>query len=250
MYEDAKKLHNRLKDKENKLDTQKDKLIQEAKIEARKVLEDAKADADEAIKELRELSKRAEKSSINKEIEDVRIKLKTSLEKYGFTSQDLIIDKEVINPIDNIGIGDEVHVPSFSKNASIVSVDHIKKEALVQIGIMKLNLPFSSLEKLGQSENIIKSSGAGKIMKSKTVSAQLEIDLRGMDLETARMEVDKYLDNSYVAGLPRVTIIHGVGTLVLKNGIKSLLKNHKHIKSFRDGGYGEGGMGVTIAELK
>ncbi len=250
LYEDAKKLHNRLKDKENKLDTQKDKLIQEAKIEARKVLEDAKADADEAIKELRELSKRAEKSSINKEIEDVRIKLKTSLEKYGFTSQDLIIDKEVINPIDNIGIGDEVHVPSFSKNASIVSVDHIKKEALVQIGIMKLNLPFSSLEKLGQSENIIKSSGAGKIMKSKTVSAQLEIDLRGMDLETARMEVDKYLDNSYVAGLPRVTIIHGVGTLVLKNGIKSLLKNHKHIKSFRDGGYGEGGMGVTIAELK
>ncbi len=121
---------------------------------------------------------------------------------------------------------------------------------MAKIGIMKLNLPFSSLERLKQNEDIVKSSGAGKIMKNKTATAELEIDLRGMDLETARIEVDKYLDNSYVAGLPRVTIIHGVGTLVLKNGIKAMLKSHKHVKSYRDGGYGEGGMGVTIVELK
>lgn len=250
LYEDAKKLQNRLKEKEKKLDTQKDKLIQEAKLEARKILVKAKEEADESIKELRALSKMVENFNINKEIEDARSKIKTSLDKYGFSNEDLLNEKEVLNPIDNIMIGDEVFVPSFSKNGSIVSIDSDKKEAMVQIGIMKLNLPFSSLEKQVQSENIIKSSGAGKIMKSKIVTAELEIDLRGMDLETARLEVDKYLDNSYVAGLPRVTIIHGVGTLVLKNGIKSMLKNHRHVRSYRDGGYGEGGMGVTMVELK
>lgn len=250
LYEDAKKLQNRLKEKEKKLDTQKDKLIQEAKLEARKILVKAKEEADESIKELRALSKMVENFNINKEIEDARSKIKTSLDKYGFSNEDLLNEKEVLNPIDNIMIGDEVFVPSFSKNGSIVSIDSDKKEAMVQIGIMKLNLPFSSLEKQVQSENIVKSSGAGKIMKSKIVTAELEIDLRGMDLETARLEVDKYLDNSYVAGLPRVTIIHGVGTLVLKNGIKSMLKNHRHVRSYRDGGYGEGGMGVTMVELK
>lgn len=250
IYEDAKKLQTRLKEKESKLDTQKDKIIQEAKNEARKLLQQAKEEADEAIKELRELSKRAEKLNINKEIEASRRKIKTSLDKYGYKNQDLITEKDVINPVDIIGAGDEVYVPSFSKNATVVSVDNEKKEALVQIGIMKLNLPFSSLERLKQNEDIVKSSGAGKIMKNKTATAELEIDLRGMDLETARIEVDKYLDNSYVAGLPRVTIIHGVGTLVLKNGIKAMLKSHKHVKSYRDGGYGEGGMGVTIVELK
>ncbi len=250
IYEGAKKLETRLKIKESKLDAQRDRIIQEAKNEARKLLQNAKEESEEVIKELKELSKRAEKLNINKEIEVSRRKIKTSLDKYGYKTQELITEKDVANPVDTIDSGDEVYVPSFSKNATVISVDNDKKEALLQIGIMKMNLPFSSLEKLRKKEDIVNSSGVGKIMKNKTETAQLEIDLRGMDLETARIEVDKYLDNSYVAGLSRVTVIHGLGTLVLKNGIKSMLKNHKHVKSYRDGGYGEGGMGVTIVELK
>ena len=87
-------------------------------------------------------------------------------------------------------------------------------------------------------------------MTNKTKTAQTSVDLRGMDLETALLEVDKYIDNSYLAGLSQITIIHGVGTLVLKKGVQSYLRKHKHIKTFRDGQYGEGGMGVTIATLK
>ena len=95
-----------------------------------------------------------------------------------------------------------------------------------------------------------KGSKSGKIMKNKAQGATTSVDLRGMDLETALMEVDKYIDDSYLAGLEQLTIIHGVGTLVLKKGVQSYLKKHKHIKNYRDGQYGEGGMGVTIVTLK
>ena len=64
------------------------------------------------------------------------------------------------------------------------------------------------------------------------------------------LEVDRYLDDSYIAGLTHVTIIHGVGTGVLSAGLKQMFKKHKHVKSYREGIYGEGGAGVTVVYLK
>ena len=130
-----------------------------------------------------------------------------------------------------------------------MSVDDAKDEVLIELGAIKMTVKkenLSTQEKIKEK----KSTKAGKILTNKTKTAQTSVDLRGMDLETAILEVDKYIDNSYLAGLSEVTIIHGVGTLVLKKGIQSYLKKHKHIKSFRDGQYGEGGMGVTVAILK
>ena len=85
---------------------------------------------------------------------------------------------------------------------------------------------------------------------SKSMEATTSVDVRGQNLEEATMNVEKFLDDCYLASVSPVTIIHGKGTGILKKGIQQMLKKHKYVKSYRYGTYGEGEDGVTIVELK
>jgi DNA mismatch repair protein MutS2 len=85
---------------------------------------------------------------------------------------------------------------------------------------------------------------------SKSTSIHPEINLIGKTVDEALFELDKYLDDAYLAHLPQVTVIHGRGTGALKNAIHKHLKKIKYVKSFRVGGFGEGDNGVTIVEFQ
>jgi DNA mismatch repair protein MutS2 len=87
-------------------------------------------------------------------------------------------------------------------------------------------------------------------VKKSASSAGMEIDVRGMTLDEAVLEVDKYLDDAFLSGLTEVFIIHGKGTGVLRAGIKDFLRTHSHVEEYRLGRYGEGESGVTIVTLK
>lgn len=115
---------------------------------------------------------------------------------------------------------------------------------------MKVNVAVSSLQRISREERKKGKSSTKNIIKSKTAGVKNEVDLRGKNLEEAILDLDKYLDDAYIAGLEQVYIIHGKGTGVLRNGISQLLKKHRHIKAYRLGKYGEGGDGVTVAQLK
>jgi DNA mismatch repair protein MutS2 len=78
----------------------------------------------------------------------------------------------------------------------------------------------------------------------------MELDLRGENLEDSLVLVDRFLDESFLANFGQVYIIHGKGTGVLRAGIQDYLRKHRHVKSYRIGNYNEGGIGVTVAELK
>lgn len=247
---EAERLKEEYRQKYESIKRQKEKIISDAKREAQKILKSAKEDSEELVKKLREIEKAGYSKEMNRRIEQVRGDIKKSMGKLQTGVDEIIIPKIAKKEIKTLKPGDEVRVITLSQNGNVLSCDDRKKEALVQIGIMKMTLPYASLEMAVQEAGGKGSTGAGRIMKRKAESIKTEIDLRGMNLEEAIYELDKYLDDAYISGLERVTIIHGVGTGVLKSGIKQMLKRHAHVKSSRDGEYGEGGMGVTVVTLK
>ncbi|RDY29267.1 endonuclease MutS2 [Romboutsia weinsteinii] len=237
-------------EKLEKLANQKEKLIEQAKSEAFRITRQAKEEVDFIIKELRRLEDERASKEKNQQIEDLRKELSKSMGALQPTVKSMIVPKVTTKEIKNLSAGDEVKVITLNQQGTVVSVDEKKKEAVVQLGIMKMNLPFKSLQKSKKDAKTTVTKTTRSIIKSKSGNVKSEVDLRGMNLEEAIMEVDKYLDDAYVAGLESVTIIHGIGTGVLKSGLQDILKRHKHVKSQRPGQYGEGGAGVTMITLK
>jgi DNA mismatch repair protein MutS2 len=121
------------------------------------------------------------------------------------------------------------------------------------MGILRSQVNISDVELIEEEASAASGANrtqAGKIKMSKSSSIHPEINLIGKTVDEALFELDKYLDDAYLAHLPQITIIHGRGTGALKNAVHAHLKKSKYIKSYRIGGFGEGNHGVTIAEFK
>ena len=233
-----------------KMAGQKEKMIEQAKSEAFRITRQAKEDVDNIIKELRVLEEERASKEKNQKIEALRKELTSSMGSLQPTVESMIIPKVANKEIKDLKVGEEVRIITLNQQGSVVSVDKNKKEAVVQIGIMKMTLPFKSLQRVKKDVKTTVTKSTRNIIKSKSGNVRSEVDLRGLNLEEAIMEVEKYLDDAYVAGLESVTIIHGIGTGVLKSGLQDILKRNRHVKDQRAGQYGEGGAGVTIANLK
>ena len=250
LKKEIEKLKVEYDEKLEKLVSQRDKMIEKAKSEAFSIIRQAKEEVDIIIKELRSLEQERASKEKNRKIEELRKELTSSMGSLQPTVKSMIVPKVSNKEIKDLKQGEEVKVITLNQNGSVVSVDKKRKEAVVQIGIMKMTLPFKSLQKTRKdvSTNVTKSTR--NIIRSKSGSVKNEVDLRGLNLEEAIMEVEKYLDDVYVAGLESVTVIHGIGTGVLKAGLQDILRRNRHVKSQRGGQYGEGGAGVTIVKLK
>nr|UWI50861.1 endonuclease MutS2 [Clostridioides difficile] len=250
LKEEIERLKVEYDEKLEKLVTQRDKMIEKAKSEAFSITRQAKEEVDLIIKELRSLEQERASKEKNRKIEALRKELTSSMGSLQPTVKSMIVPKVSSKEIKDLKPGEEVRVITLNQNGSVVSVDKKRKEAVVQIGIMKMTLPFKSLQKSHKdvSKNVTKSTR--NIIRAKSGNIKSEVDLRGLNLEEAIMEVEKYLDDAYVAGLESVTVIHGIGTGVLKSGLQEILRKNRHVKSQRGGQYGEGGAGVTIVKLK
>lgn len=237
-------------EKLEKISNQKEKIMEQAKSEAFRITRQAKEEVDEIIKELRRLEQERASKEKNQKIEELRKELSSSMGSLQPTVKSMIVPKVATKEIKNLKPGEEVKVITLNQQGTVVSVDERKKEAVVQLGIMKMTLPFKSLQKSKKDVKSTVTKTTRSIIKSKSGNVKSEVDLRGLNLEEAIMEVEKYLDDACVAGLENVTVIHGIGTGVLKSGLQDILKKSKHVKSQRPGQYGEGGAGVTIVTLK
>ena len=123
----------------------------------------------------------------------------------------------------------------------------------VRAGILKTKVPLSGLkapDKMQKKPRQQAPRTHTKVQLDHDRKASLELNLLGYTVEEAIGEVDRFLDGALMRGQHTVYIIHGLGTGALRAGIQKHLRTHRQVKSFRLGGYGEGGSGVTVVELK
>ncbi|MGF6375285.1 DNA mismatch repair protein MutS2 [Clostridiales Family XIII bacterium PM5-7] len=233
------------------LERKKEKVISEAREEARSILREARDTANQVQKELKDLAKAESLGERNKRFDESRRRLKETEGRYA----EKIVRQVNSNPVkaSEIKIGDRVKVLSLDQNGEVLTLPDEKGDLFVKIGIMKANINLDDLMLIQdgtKKSKVQKSQKYGQLYKTKAQAISISINVQGENLDDAVMDVDKYLDDAYVAGLKTVTVIHGRGEGILKNGLRQMMKRHKHVDSYRKGNYNEGGDGVTIVKLK
>ncbi len=233
-----------------KLEAQKEKIISRAREEARDMIRDAKEFADQVQKELRELKQENNAGERNRKSEGIRKTIREASDKY----REKPITVENPNPVKTgeLKIGDRVRVLSLDQKGNVLSIPDEKGEMQVQVGLLKINVNVDNINLIenGKSKKENRATRYGAMYRSKVQNIMPSINVIRRNLDDALMEVDKYLDDAYIAGLKEITVIHGRGEGILREGLHQMLKSHKHVSKFRKGTYNEGGDGVTVVELK
>jgi DNA mismatch repair protein MutS2 len=233
-----------------KLEEQREKILSKAKEEAREMIREAKELTDQVQKELKELEKFNAPGDRNRKFEEARRKIREASDQY----KEKLAVPENPNPVraGELKIGDRVKVLSLDQKGNVLTLPDDKDELQIQVGLMKITVNLDNITRIqdGNGKKEGKTSRYGTLYRSKVQSVTPSINVRGSLLDDAVMDVDKYLDDAYIAGLKEVTIIHGRGEGILRDGIHKMLKSHKHVAKFRKGAYNEGGDGVTVVELK
>lgn len=248
--EEIEALKRNLKKKSETLDNSRDRLIAEAKEQASAILNEAKEFADQSI---RKYNKWMQGGGSIKDMEQERSSLRDKI-----SDSSTALGKRKGKPknkasIDTLKVGDPINVISLGLKGTVKSLPNAKGDLYVQMGILNSQVNINDIELLEEEVDtspVRNKTQSGKIRIQKSMSISPEINLIGKTVDEALFELDKYLDDAYLAHLPLVTVIHGRGTGALKNAIHKHLKGIKYVKSYRLGEFGEGNHGVTLVEFK
>jgi DNA mismatch repair protein MutS2 len=237
--------------------------------ERRQVLEEAHREAENQLRELQEETRR---------LRSALTRARQPLEAIETVEQEIEILEELVEqPLERIEVelpgiedsrplrpGDKVYLRTLKTEGVLTSLS--EEEAEVQVGVLRVRARLEELEPAGGNA-LTDATGASpkaraRIRKAaENISSQnadapapaspgIELDLRGQRAEEALDSLDRYLDASYLAGLPFVRIIHGKGTGKLRQSVREALSHHPHVSSYEAGGDKEGGDGVTVARLR
>ncbi|MCL2526818.1 MAG: endonuclease MutS2 [Defluviitaleaceae bacterium] len=241
---EAEALRQDLAKTQEKLQAQKDKILEKARQDAMYTVQQAKREAEALLKTMHQ----------TKEVEEARQKMRETLSEMETTLAPAIT-QPTRKPPENLRRGDKVFIHSLNQHGTVSTPPNDKGEVHIQAGIMKIKVHIGDLS-LGEEDVKDKFTPAGgkgrgdspRVGKAMSISS--EIDLRGMLPEEAMGVAGKYLDDAFLGGLAVCTLIHGKGTGAVRNAVHSILKKHPHVSEYRLGKYGEGETGVTVVTLK
>lgn len=233
-----------------KLDQKREKMLEEARKKARALIEEAQEEVDSMLHEVQELRRKEDRNALEGALQKTKGNLKKKREKLNQSAQKPISGAPV--RASDLMLGTEVYVPELDDTAYVQTLPDADGNMKLQAGIMTITTNIKDI-RLPQKQSGGKKDRSGAMRKGthlKSSSFSTELDLRGMLVEEAEMEVDRYLDQAVLNGLATVTLIHGKGTGALRAGVQQMLRRHPHVRTYRLGTFGEGDSGVTIVELK
>ena len=243
-------LKEKLEKKTEKIDETRERILREANEQARTILQEAKATADETIRVFQKAGPNASMKDLEKARAGLRDKISQKNEKQAMKAEKP--KGKEIKP-GQLKLGDTVKILSMGMKGTVNSLPDAKGNLYVMCGIMRTQTNIKDLTLVDEATIItpaLNRTNTGKIKMSKSFAVSTEINLLGKTVDEALAELDKYLDDAYLAHLPSVRIVHGKGTGALRNAVQNHLRRVKYVKSFRLGEFGEGDAGVTIAEFK
>ena len=223
------------------------KQLEKAQEKADEMLAKKRQKADKIINDLEEQRRAGGQVRTNKVIE-----AKGALNKLERENQNLAQNKVLQREKrrHDVSVGDTVKVLSYGQQGVITKklADH---EFEVQIGILKVKVTDRDVEKISTQAAPKKAERAVRSSRGlRSTRASSELDLRGQRYEEALTNLDRYIDSSLLAGLNTVTIIHGIGTGAIRNGVQQYLKRNRHVKSYSYAPANQGGTGATIVQLQ
>lgn len=248
--EEAASLKKQLEEKQERLNRSRDRVLQEANQQAAAILKEAKDLADETIRNFHKYGKtHMDASAMEKDREKIRKKMTKAQSKSSIQKKEQINH----NVPKKLRLGDSVKILSMNLKGTVHTLPDAKGNLFVQAGILRYQTNIRDLILVNDDATPAvhnTKTGAGKLKMSKSLSVSPEINLIGKTVDEALMELDKYLDDAYLAHLKSVRIVHGKGTGALRKAVQGHLKRQKYVKAFHLGEFGEGDAGVTIAEFE
>ncbi|MAU10338.1 MAG: endonuclease MutS2 [Anaerolineaceae bacterium] len=255
--------------------TSKHDEVEVLRQEAQDLRDDLQARLDKIEDERRDILKVARQKS-DEELEEVRKEIKRlqgDMRRVGMPMEQLEalkaaadkmtdwvaapMDEDAVEPARETDwkprVGDNVYLDTLNAEGTIMELD--EKEALVQVGTLRVRAKYTDMRQRTRSERRAAKRGHKVVPKSTEPappmpdSPGMEIDLRGERVETALEKLDRYIDAAYLSGLPFGRIIHGKGTGKLREAIRNYLQHHSLVSKYTAADSKEGGAGVTIVHM-
>ncbi|MDR1001962.1 MAG: endonuclease MutS2 [Oscillospiraceae bacterium] len=251
---DAEKSRREAELREQRLQKDRDNVIELAKAEAGRIVSSARAQSDALFAEIDNIRKQIKNSAdISSLLSKAKSEVKGKMRELESSADPIEAARNENYVLPRpLKAGDTVLLLDINKQGTVLKPPDASGKVEVQAGIIKTRAALSNL-RLIEGNNFKINGQIPKYRNTKkepVAELPREIDVRGMNVEEAASEVDKVIDNALMSGLSEVCVIHGKGTGALRAGLHRHFKHHPNIRTFRLGVFGEGETGVTFLELK
>jgi DNA mismatch repair protein MutS2 len=241
---EARERENELTRRLDSIEDERRELLEQARQSARSEVEELRSDLEKLRRQMHLAGQPLEAlNSAQQELEDLEQKAAEPVvrETHEYTSSE--------RPLQ---LGDKVHLTTIDTDGTVTSL--AEDQAEVQVGRLRIRAKLDELrladDKDRQVEDQPSRQAEGTRVRSKpTAQPSLELHLRGMRVDEALIELERYLDSAYLAGMPFVRVVHGKGTGTLREAVRNALRDNRYVRSFESGRPSEGGEGVTVVHL-